>query len=300
VTNFVMRCSKMTTLDPNSSHTVPIRHLKLDTYSDYVFRPYLNNAYLPDGCYVPRGIFAGDQQWILIMNISDKLVVISKDIKLRLIENMEAPQNIALWPAASEEVNSIFTVNRTLCDGLQKVEQGTMPKNGKSPESENEPQPKPLRSKLVRINHMSDIMEGQIQALEAVLAKREALFADHLGLAIEPEEDWLRIPLYSGGEREIKTQQPYRLGREERKLVDQVFDEQRQQGQLVDAKGMPAGWQVFVVKKGAKWRPVIDSRPLNALVVEDVYPLPRQDNIIMCIDGKYWISLFDILSAYYQ
>jgi len=225
-TNFVVRCSKTMTLDPNSSHTVPIRRPKLDTYSDYVFRPYLNNEYLPDRCYVLRGIVAGDQQRIHVTNVSDKPVVISKDIKLGLIENMEAPQNIALWPAALKEVNSMFTVNGTPCDGLQKVEQGTMPKNDKSPKSENEPQPKPLRSKLVRINRTSDIMEGQIKALEAVLAKHKALFADHLGLAIEPEEDWFRIPLYPGGEHEIKTQQPYRLGREERKLVDQVFDEQ--------------------------------------------------------------------------
>jgi len=177
---------------------------------------------------------------------------------------MKAPQNIALWPAASKEVNSMFTVNGTPCDGLQKVEQATMPKNDKSPESENEPQPKPLRSKLVRINRTSDSTEGQIKALEAVLTKYDALFADHLGLAIEPEEDWLRIPLYPGGEHEIKTQQPYRLGREEHKLVDQVFDERPEQGRLVDAKGTPAGWQVFVVKKGVKWRPVVDLWPLNA------------------------------------
>src|SRR5271170_6990391 len=149
----------------------------------------------------------------------------------------------------------MFTVNGTPGDGPQKVEQATTPENGKSSESETEPQPKPLRSKLVHINRTSDITEGQIKQLETVLAKHEALFADHLGLAIEPEEDWLKIPLYPGGEREIKTQQPYRLGREERKLVDQVFDEQRQQGRIVDAKGTPAGWQVFVVKKGAKWRP---------------------------------------------
>ena len=300
VTNFVVRCAKTTTMDSNSSHTVPIRHPELDTYSDYVFRRYLNNAYLPDGCYVLRGVVAGDQQRILVTNVSDKPIVISKDVRLGLIENMEAPQNTALWAAASKEVSSMFTVNGTPGDGPQKGEQAMTPENGKSSKSETEPQPKPLRSKLVHINRTSDITESQIKQLEAVLAKHEALFADHLGLAIEPEEDWLKIPLYPGGEREIKTQQPYRLGREERKLVDQVFDEQRQQGRLVDATGTPAGWQVFVVKTGAIWSPVVDLRPLNALVVEDAYPLPRQDDIIACINGKYWISLFDILSVYYQ
>jgi len=50
VTNFFVHCSKTMTLDPNSLHTVPIRRPKLDTYSDYVFWPYLNNEYLSDGC----------------------------------------------------------------------------------------------------------------------------------------------------------------------------------------------------------------------------------------------------------
>ena len=83
-------------------------------------------------------------------------------------------------------------------------------------------------------------------------------------------------------------------------MVDQVFDEQKQQGRLVDAKGSPTRWQVFVVKKGAKWRPVVDLRPLNALMIEDAYPLPRQEDIIACINRKYSISLLDILSAYYR
>lgn len=59
--------------------------------------------------------------------------------------------------------------------------------------------------------------------MKAVLVKHEALFADHLDLATEPEEDCLRIPLYPGDEPEIKTQQLYKLGPEERKLVDQCL-----------------------------------------------------------------------------
>jgi hypothetical protein len=90
VTNFVVRCAKTTRLDPNFLRTVLIRHPELDTY-DYVIRPYLNNAYLLDGCYVLRRIVSGDQQRILVTNVSDKPVVISKDIRLGLIENAKTP-----------------------------------------------------------------------------------------------------------------------------------------------------------------------------------------------------------------
>ena len=58
---------------------------------------------------------------------------------------------------------------------------------------------------------------------------------------------------------------------------------------------------MFVVKRsGAKWRPVIDLRVLNKLIAPDAYPLPRQDKIVAALKGKYWLSIFDIRSAYYQ
>jgi hypothetical protein len=57
---------------------------------------------------------------------------------------------------------------------------------------------------------------------------------------------------------------------------------------------------VFVAKKGSKWRPVVDLRGLNQLMVPDTYPLPRQEDIVETIRGKWWLSVFDITSAYYQ
>ena len=95
----------------NTSQTVPIRFPGLDMHSDYVFRPYLNNAFLPNGCYVIRGIVSGDQERILVTNVSDRPQVISKDVRLGLIENMEAPQYTALWPSASEEISAMFSAN---------------------------------------------------------------------------------------------------------------------------------------------------------------------------------------------
>jgi hypothetical protein len=110
----------------------------------------------------------------------------------------------------------------------------------------------------------------------------------------------MRIPLLPGIDREIKPQKPYRLSPKEKETVDAVFDEQRRQGRLIDSPSSPAGWPVFVVKKGSKWRPVVDLRGLNKLIAPDAYPLPRQDEIVSAIKGKYWLSIFDIRSAYYQ
>ena len=154
-------------------------------------------------------------------------------------------------------------------------------------------------SAAVNINE-EDVGPGQKDAIRQLLAKHEKLFLDKLGLANEPEQDWMRINLLRGAEKEIKPQRQYHLGPKEHELVDKVFDEQRQEGCLVDTPNSPTGWPVFVVKRsGAKWRPVIDLRVLNKLIAPDVYPLPCQDEIVTVLKGKYWLSIFDIRSAYY-
>jgi hypothetical protein len=44
----------------------------------------------------------------------------------------------------------------------------------------------------------------------------------------------------------------------------------------------------------------VDLRGLNKIIAPDAYPLPRQDDITNAIMGHYWLSIFDMLSAYYQ
>lgn len=190
VSNFVVRCAKSTVIPGNSSYTVPIRRPQIDIHSDHVFRPYLDNTYLPNGCYVMRGIVSGNQERILVTNVSDVPKVISKDVRLGLIENMESPQYAAVWPAASEEIGVMFSANPDPSKNPPTVGRKDLtPKEASSKETQEPPDRPKSRSQLAYINRESDITEGQIKALEAVLAKHEALFADRLGLTIEPEED---------------------------------------------------------------------------------------------------------------
>lgn len=59
--------------------------------------------------------------------------------------------------------------------------------------------------------------------------------------------------------------------------------------------------QVFVVYgKNGKERPVIDGRPLNALVAGDAYPVPRQEDCIAQVAGCHWLSSADITSCFNQ
>lgn len=79
--------------------------------------------------------------------------------------------------------------------------------------------------------------------------------------------------------------------------MDAKFDENRKFGRMTDSPPSPFGLPVFVA---AKDRPVVDMRPLNALVPGDAYPLPRQEDVTKQLRGKELMSSIDITSAFYQ
>jgi hypothetical protein len=54
------------------------------------------------------------------------------------------------------------------------------------------------------------------------------------------------------------------------------------------------------VWKNSKASPVVDLRRLNKIVVQESYPLPRQEDIIEPLRGKPYISIVDLQKAFYQ
>jgi len=64
----------------------------------------------------------------------------------------------------------------------------------------------------------------------------------------------------------------------------------------------PSPWdlKVFVVYRGTKARPVVNMRKLNAAMIGDAYPLPRQEEVIQAMQGMRWLGSADITSAFYQ
>ena len=228
-----------------------------------------------------------------------------KGSRIGTVESLDNAQDTKLWSSATEDMQTYFSQG---AQSLPQYSEQTPPEQPRSTKSRvskiiqtvKDTLIKPRGSRAVTVNDSDDITPQQIAALKEVLARHEALFSDHLGLVREPEEDWLRISLLPGTEQTIKPQKQYRLSPKEKEAVDSVFDEQRRQGRLIDSPPSPAGWPVFVVKKGAKWRPVVDLCGLNKIIAPDAYPLPRQDDITNAIRGHYWLSIFDMLSAYYQ
>jgi hypothetical protein len=102
-----------------------------------------------------------------------------------------------------------------------------------------------IKKSYTRIARES-ITPAQTAALKAVIAEHPRLWEDRIGRVIEPEEDWLQIPLKSGAVIESKGR--YRVSKRDKAVMDQVFDQMRADGRLEEAlPNIPVGWPVFVV-----------------------------------------------------
>ena len=52
-------------------------------------------------------------------------------------------------------------------------------------------------------------------------------------------------------------------------------------------------------KPNGKFRLCVDYRPLNAITVADVYPLPRIDEMIDKAGGSRWFSKMDLHAGFH-
>ena len=152
------------------------------------------------------------------------------------------------------------------------------------------------------MNTDDDISAAQTQALKDLAARHKHLFNDDKGCVREPKSDWLRIDVAPELEVEHRSRPAYPLSGRGRAAIDKEFDALTAAGRLEPvSKPTPHSMQVFVVYgKNGKERPVIDGRPLNALVAGDAYPVPRQEDCIAQVAGCHWLSSADITSCFNQ
>ena len=98
----------------------------------------------------------------------------------------------------------------------------------------------------------------------------------------------------------------YPLGTEDKKVVNETFDDMHRQGRLKWTNSpTPFSYPVFVVWKSLpdgtrKGRTIVDIRVLNDLMVPNAYPVPLQSDIIADLRGCSHISVFDANSFFYQ
>jgi len=153
----------------------------------------------------------------------------------------------------------------------------------------------------VVINREDDISDEQVKALENLIRQHRFIFNDIMGCVREPEDDWLRIDVPPELEVKLEPTGLYQLMAHGRKALDKQFDLNREYGRMATLE-KPSPWDLkdFVVYRGSKACPVIDMRKLNAVMIGDAYPLPRQEDVIQALQGMRWLGSADITSAFYQ
>jgi hypothetical protein len=81
---------------------------------------------------------------------------------------------------------------------------------------------------------------------------------------------------------------------EELKVTQEFIDDSLAKGYIRESKSPYASPMFYCAKQDGKLQPIIDYQALNALTVQDVYPLPLIGSIIDRLQGKSLFSKIDL------
>lgn len=285
-------------VQPQTSRRVPIKiRGTLPANRDFRFNPHYNSstAYLALHGLFPEAVLDHKTSSVVYYNNSDTVVRIRKNKKIGLVSDWDLNDRLA--ETTPESVNAMFgfaklipSVSTCLKFGLSALQCAQLVLTPETCGMELSPSPDtiftaPITSiysllppldpvqgsdskfdaAAVNINTKDNITPGQVKVLRDVLEKFPSLWENRIGRVIEPEEDWLEIPLKPGAVIESKGR--YRVSKRDEAVIDEVFDAARKDGRLKPSEGTnPAGWPVFVVWSKGRGRPVVDLRDLGGMV----------------------------------
>ncbi|UYV71491.1 K02A2.6-like [Cordylochernes scorpioides] len=99
--------------------------------------------------------------------------------------------------------------------------------------------------------------------------------------------------------RPIK-QRPYRVSPVEKRAIQTEVDKMIKMGIVQPSESPWSSPVVLVKKKDGSWRFCVDYRKLNKVTKKDVYPLPRNDDVLDSLTGAKFFSSMDLLTGYWQ
>jgi hypothetical protein len=95
-------------------------------------------------------------------------------------------------------------------------------------------------------------------------------------------------------------QPPYKSAFKERVIIEEQVDSMTKSGAVGPSNRPWASPVLLVRKKDGTWRFCIAYRRLNSVTTKDVYPLPRIEDTLTCLEGSQYFSIMDLQSGYWQ
>ena len=90
------------------------------------------------------------------------------------------------------------------------------------------------------------------------------------------------------------------LNPEQQSVVDDYVTKLLDAGIVEQGSGPWSSPLQVVPKADGKWRPVVDLRRVNKLVIGDKYPMPIAEDTINRLAGSRWLSKIDLQSAFFS
>jgi hypothetical protein len=286
-----VRTSQRITVKPNSTIMIPVSYKKgLPSGRDFEFTPVYDEsiAYLMEAGGFSRALVNSETALIPFHNRSPKALTITKNTTIGAIDDWTSTTYHGAVEINPEEHPVLASYHE---DGIWKPS---------AKHNTARPRPAPYSGQAsgtidtvapgrkakfgvsnTDINRKEDISKLQVKELEALLQEFTEIFEDRETVAIEPEEDWVRIQLKEGAD--LTSKGPYNNGAKDKAVIDKTFGKMHNERKLSWAKGGAIGWPVFVVWNNGKGRVVVDIHGLNTSTLSDAYPMPRQEDIMQGI-----------------
>lgn len=143
----------------------------------------------------------------------------------------------------------------------------------------------------------SDLSPKEAESLLALLEKHAACFDFSSSKLGQTSATAHRID--TDGSRIIR-RRPYRVSSSERKIIEDHVSDMLERNIIRPSVSPWSSPVVLVRKKDGSVRFCVDYRALNKITRKDVYPMPRIDDALDCLQGAEYFSSIDLRSGYWQ
>ncbi|EFA75926.1 Polyprotein [Heterostelium album PN500] len=130
--------------------------------------------------------------------------------------------------------------------------------------------------------------------------KYESLFVNKLEQPGKITGMECSIDLVKDGEKLLVSQQPYRTGIKEKKIIDEAVDDMLKKGIISESNSSYASPVVLIPKPDGEVRFCVNYKKLNNLTRPLVYPFPHVDDIYSALQHASVFSILDCAAGYHQ